>query len=90
MLLDMVIFTSKSTTEEIKKHIPLDKNSINKIIKMAITIKENNYYVYLHIKETTGEPFYIGKGKGNRAKTTLNAMLTGQNKNKTNLKYYYD
>jgi hypothetical protein len=23
----------------------------------------NNYYVYLHIKNTTGEPFYIGKGK---------------------------
>ena len=24
------------------------------------------YYVYLHIKETTGEPFYVGKGKGIR------------------------
>jgi hypothetical protein len=26
----------------------------------------NNYYIYLHIKETTGEPFYIGKGKNSR------------------------
>jgi hypothetical protein len=24
------------------------------------------YYIYLHIKETTCEPFYIGKGIGNR------------------------
>jgi len=28
---------------------------------------KNKYYVYLHIKETTGEPFYVGKGKGYRA-----------------------
>lgn len=27
----------------------------------------NSYYIYLHIKETTGEPFYIGKGKNQRA-----------------------
>lgn len=27
---------------------------------------KNNYYVYLHVKETNGEPFYIGKGKGRR------------------------
>lgn len=27
----------------------------------------NNYYVYLHIKGTNGEPFYVGKGKGYRA-----------------------
>jgi len=26
-----------------------------------------NYYVYLHIKLTNGEPFYVGKGKGRRA-----------------------
>jgi hypothetical protein len=26
-----------------------------------------NYYVYLHIKEKTGEPFYVGKGKDGRA-----------------------
>lgn len=25
------------------------------------------YYVYLHIKSTTGEPFYVGKGKDKRA-----------------------
>lgn len=28
---------------------------------------EKEYYVYLHIKETTDEPFYVGKGKGYRA-----------------------
>lgn len=27
----------------------------------------NKYYVYFHIKETTGEVFYVGKGMGNRA-----------------------
>lgn len=27
----------------------------------------SQYFVYMHIKETTGEPFYIGKGKDNRA-----------------------
>ena len=26
-----------------------------------------NYYIYSHIQEDTGEVFYIGKGKGNRA-----------------------
>lgn len=29
-------------------------------------MENNKYYVYLHIKETTGEPFYVGKGFGNR------------------------
>jgi hypothetical protein len=28
---------------------------------------KNKYYVYLHIKETDGKPFYVGKGCGNRA-----------------------
>lgn len=27
----------------------------------------NKYYVYLHLKETNGEPFYVGKGKNRRA-----------------------
>jgi hypothetical protein len=27
------------------------------------------FYVYLHIKETNGEPFYVGKGKNGRAYT---------------------
>lgn len=26
----------------------------------------NNYYVYLHIKKTNGEPFYVGKGNRKR------------------------
>lgn len=34
---------------------------------MAYSAIDNIYYVYLHIKETTGEPFYVGKGCGGRA-----------------------
>ena len=47
----------------------------------------SNYYVYLHIKKTTGEPFYIGKGKSNRA-----TSLHGRNKWWKNIvsKYDYD
>ena len=30
---------------------------------------KNNYYVYLHIKETDGEPFYVGKGLKGRYKS---------------------
>jgi CRISPR/Cas system-associated protein Cas5 (RAMP superfamily) len=28
----------------------------------------NKYYVYLHIRLDSGEPFYVGKGKDNRYK----------------------
>lgn len=27
---------------------------------------DNKYYIYLHVKKTNGEPFYIGKGTGKR------------------------
>lgn len=33
---------------------------------------ENKFYVYLHIKETTGEPFYVGKGCGYRSTRKTN------------------
>lgn len=29
-------------------------------------LKDNRFYIYLHIKSTNGEPFYVGKGMGNR------------------------
>lgn len=47
----------------------------------------NNFYIYLHIKSTTGEPFYVGKGKGNRSESKI-----GRNKYWNNIvnKYGYD
>lgn len=47
----------------------------------------NNYYVYLHIKETNGEPFYVGKGKDKRAN-----ISSGRNNwwNKIYQKYGFD
>ncbi len=39
-------------------------------------MKENNFYVYLHIKEDNGEPFYVGKG--------------GKRSDKTKGKFRYD
>lgn len=45
------------------------------------------YYVYLHIKLNTGEPFYVGKGKANR-----HTSLHGRNSWWKNIvsKYNYD
>lgn len=30
------------------------------------------FYIYLHIKKTNGEPFYVGKGKGKRSNSIHN------------------
>ena len=32
---------------------------------------QNKYYIYLHIKLDTGEPFYIGKGKLRRSSSKI-------------------
>ena len=32
----------------------------------------NNYYVYIHYRNDNLEPFYVGKGKGNRYKSIKN------------------
>lgn len=47
------------------------------------------YYVYSHIKPGQKVPFYIGKGKDNRAFSTqgLVAYLNGYRVNKTTLKW---
>ena len=46
----------------------------------------NNFYVYIHKISTTGEVFYIGKGKGDRAKRIKN----GKNeKSKTHNGYIF-
>lgn len=35
----------------------------------------NKFYVYLHIKLDTGEPFYVGKGSGTRAYSKRNRSI---------------
>jgi hypothetical protein len=47
----------------------------------------NNYYVYLHIKATDGEPFYVGKGKGSRANQASNRSEFWK---RVTLKYGFD
>lgn len=47
----------------------------------------NNYYVYLHLKQTNGEPFYVGKGKNRRA---FNLKHRNNLWNKVMLKYGVD
>ena len=37
------------------------------------------FYTYVHLKETTGEPFYVGKGKGDRAVRHVNRSLHWRN-----------
>jgi hypothetical protein len=48
---------------------------------------ENNYYIYLHIRLDNGQPFYVGKGKNNRA-----FVKNGRNSYWNNIvnKYDYD
>lgn len=41
-------------------------------IKIGNLSKPKDFYTYIHMKETTGEIFYVGKGQGNRFKTTKN------------------
>lgn len=48
---------------------------------------ENNFYVYLHVKLDTGEPFYVGKGIENRAYSKYNRSNWWKNIVK---KYDYD
>lgn len=43
--------------------------------------KQNNYYVYEYIRLDTNEPFYVGKGKGNRWKV----LNRGNNKHFNNI-----
>jgi len=52
-----------------------------------LILMKNNYYIYLHIKLTDGEPFYIGKGTGKRCN-----KKTGRSKFWNNVidKYGYD
>lgn len=40
---------------------------------------EKKFYVYLHVKKTTGEPFYIGKGYDKRAFIERNRSLHWKN-----------
>jgi hypothetical protein len=40
----------------------------------------NNYYVYFILDPTTSQPFYVGKGSGNRADSHL---MTGRSRNKS-------
>ena len=48
---------------------------------------QNKYYIYLHIKLDTGEPFYVGKGTGNRANSKMNRSKWWKN---TVTKHNYD
>ena len=48
---------------------------------------ENKYYVYLHIKETNGKPFYVGKGTKKRIEDKSNRNKWWHN---TVKKYGYD
>jgi hypothetical protein len=44
----------------------------------------NNFYVYIYRHPETSEPFYVGKGKGNRAYEHLKCCDSDSNKHKVN------
>lgn len=46
---------------------------------LCILKLRNNYYIYLHIKKTNGEPFYIGKGTGKRSEVRRERSLYWNN-----------
>lgn len=51
------------------KPFPYNKNLIfgkRNIVGGVFIMQKNNYYVYEWIRLDTNEPFYVGKGKGNR------------------------
>ena len=52
--------------------IDLSEEQIPKPVEPIVRLipqTPKRYYVYIHKNKTTGEPFYVGKGSGNRAYT---------------------
>ena len=49
---------------------------------------KNKHYIYFHINPLKNEVFYVAAEIYGLKRTTLTAMLTGQNKNTTDLSYF--